>query len=46
MSKDVLDSIGKLEGIDISEAVLNVGVDDEFCQTKDFSTQMEGVSET
>lgn len=46
MSEDVLDSIGKLEGIDISEAVLNVGVDNELCQTKDFSTQVEGVSET
>lgn len=45
MSEDVLDGIGELEGIDVSETVLNVGVNDELSQTKDFSTQVEGVSE-
>ena len=46
MSKDVLDGIGELEGINISETVLNVGIDDEFSQTKDFTTQVEGVAKT
>jgi len=45
MSEDVLDGIGKLEGIDISETVLDVGVNDELSQTKDFSAQVESVSE-
>lgn len=45
MSEDILDGIGELEGIDIAETVLNVGVDDELGQTKDFSAQVEGISE-
>ena len=45
MSEDVLNSIGELEGIDIAETILDVGVNNEFSQTKDFSTQVEGVSE-
>jgi len=40
-----LDGIGKLEGVDISETVLNMGVNDELGQAKDFSAQVEGVSE-
>ena len=32
-----------MEGIDISGTVLNTGVDYEPCQTKDFSTRMDGV---
>jgi hypothetical protein len=46
MGEDVLNGIGELEGIDISETVLNVSVNDELGQTKNFSAQMEGVSET
>ena len=46
MGKDVLDGIGELECVDIPETVLNMGVDDELGQAKDFSTQVEGVSET
>ena len=46
MSEDVLDGIGELEGINVSETVLNVGIDDEFSQTKDFTTQVEGVAKT
>jgi len=45
MSEDVLDSIGELEGIDIAEAVLNMGVDDELGQTEDFSAQVKGIPE-
>ena len=45
MSEDVLNGIGELEGIDIAETILDVGVNNEFSQTKDFSTQVEGVSE-
>ena len=46
MSEDTLNGIGELEGIDIAETVLNVGVNDKLGRTKDFSTQVEGVSET
>ena len=45
MGEDVLDGIGELESVDISETVLNVGINDELGQTKNFSTQVEGVSE-
>lgn len=38
MGEDVLDSIGELEGVDIAETVLNVGINNELGQTKDFST--------
>lgn len=46
MGEDVLDGVRELEGIDISETVLNMSIDNELSQTKDFSTQVEGVSET
>ena len=45
MCEDVLDGIGKLEGVDISEAILDMGVNNELGQTKDFSAQVERVSE-
>jgi hypothetical protein len=43
--KHVLQSIGELEGIDVTETELNMGVDNELGETQDFSTQMESVSE-
>jgi hypothetical protein len=46
VSKDVLECVCELEGVDVAETVLNVGVDHELRETKDFTTQMEGVSET
>ena len=46
VGKDILNGIGELERIDISETVLNVSVNDEFGQPKNFSTQVESVSET
>jgi len=45
MGKDVLDGISKLESVDISETVLNVGVNDKLGQAKNFSAQVESVSE-
>ena len=45
MCEDVLDGNGKLEGVDISEAILDMGVNNELGQTKDFSAQVERVSE-
>lgn len=46
MSKNVLQSIGQLERIDIAEPKLYVGVNDKFSKTKNFTTQMECISET
>lgn len=46
MGKNVLQSIGQLEGIDIAEPKLYVGINDEFSKTKNFTTQMECISET
>ena len=37
MGEDVLDGIGELEGVDISETVLNVGIDDKLGEAKNFS---------
>lgn len=45
MGEDILDGIGELKSINIAETVLNVGVNDELGQTKDFSAQVESVSE-
>jgi len=45
MGEDVLDGISELESVDISETVLNVGVNDKLGQAKNFSAQVEGVSE-
>jgi len=45
MGEGVLDGIGELEGVDVPEAILNVGVNNELGQTKNFSTQVEGVPE-
>ena len=45
MGEDVLDGISELEGVDISETVLNMSVNDELREAKNFSAQVEGVSE-
>ena len=45
MGEDILDGVSKLEGVYISETVLNVGVNDELGRAKDFSARVEGVSE-
>ena len=44
MSKDILKSIGELEGIDVDETVLDVCVDDELGEAQDLAAQVEGVS--
>jgi len=44
--KDILQRIGELKSINITETELNVGIDDKFRETKDFTTQMESISET
>jgi hypothetical protein len=46
VSKDVLKCVGELEGIHITKTELNMGVDNQFGEPKDFTTQMEGISET
>ena len=45
MREDVLKGVRKLEGVDVTETVLDMGVDDELGQTKNFTAQVEGVSE-
>jgi hypothetical protein len=45
VSKGVLQTVSKLESVDVSKAVLDVRVDDELGETEDLSTQMERVSE-
>ncbi len=44
--KDVLYSIGELECIDVSKAVLHMGINNKLGQPKDFTAQMEGISES
>jgi hypothetical protein len=46
MCKDVLKGIGQLEGINIAETELNIGVHNQLRKTKDFTAEMEGVSES
>ena len=46
MGEDILNGVGELKGVDITETELYVGVDDQLRQTKDFTAQVEGVSET
>lgn len=46
MSKDVLERIGQLEGIDVTKAELNVGIDNKLSETKNFAAQVEGISKT
>lgn len=46
MGEDILNSISELEGVDIPQTVLNVSINDELGQTKNFSAQVEGISKT
>ena len=46
MGKDVLQSISKLESINVTKTELNIRIDDKLSQTKDFSTKVERISET
>jgi len=46
VGKHVLQTICKLEGIHVTKSELNMRVDNELGQSKNFSTKMEGVSES
>ena len=46
MSKDILQGVRELEGIHIAETELHMSIDDELGKTKNFSTEMERISET
>mmetsp|Transcript_21407 Transcript_21407/g.67173 ORF Transcript_21407/g.67173 Transcript_21407/m.67173 type:complete len:241 (+) Transcript_21407:4296-5018(+) len=45
VGEDVLEAVGKLEGVDVAEAVLDDGVDDELGEAEDLSNKVEGVAE-
>mmetsp|Transcript_66756 Transcript_66756/g.127143 ORF Transcript_66756/g.127143 Transcript_66756/m.127143 type:complete len:244 (-) Transcript_66756:1454-2185(-) len=46
MGKDVLQTICKLEGINVTQAELHMTVNNQLCQTHDFAAQMECISES
>ena len=46
MVEGVEDTICQLESIDVAQAVLNLGIDDQLGQTQNFSHQMERISKT
>jgi hypothetical protein len=43
--EDVLEAICQLEGLDVSQAVLDMRINDQLGHAKDLTTQMEGVTE-
>lgn len=45
MREDILKCVGQLESIDVAQAELNMRIHDELGETKNFSAQMERVSE-
>lgn len=44
--KYILKGIRELEGVNIAKTVLDMGIDDQLRQTKNFSTQVESIPET
>ena len=44
MREDVLKAVGELEGVYVSETVLDVRVYHQFGESEDFSAKMEGVT--
>lgn len=46
MRKDVLQSIGQLEGVNVAKSELDVCVDDKLGETQNFTAQVECVSKT
>jgi hypothetical protein len=46
MCENVLQGVSQLEGIDITETELDVCVNDEFGEAKDFAAEVKGVSES
>jgi hypothetical protein len=43
MRKGVLKSIRELEGVNVAKTVLDMGIDDEFCEAENLSTQVESI---
>ena len=46
MREYILEAVGQLERVNVSQSILDVWIYDEFGETQDFSAQMEGVAET
>jgi hypothetical protein len=46
MSEDVLESVRKLERVDVAETELDMRVDHELGQPQNLTTEMKGISET
>ena len=46
VGEEILQSVRKLESVDVTKSELDVRVDDELGQSQDFSAEMEGVSES
>ena len=42
----IQDAICQLKGVNVAKAVLNLSIDNQFCQAQDFSHQVEGVAKT
>ena len=45
VGKRVLHTVSKLECIHVTKAILDVGVDNQLCESEDLPTQVEGVAE-
>lgn len=43
MGEYVLKSVGKLKGVNISKAILNIGIHNKLCKSENFTTQVEGI---
>ncbi len=46
MGKNVLKSISKLEGIGVTQAILNISIHNKLGQAKDFTAKMERITES
>ena len=46
MGEDVLQRIGQLKGVYVTETKLDVCINNEFGEAKDLATKMESISET
>lgn len=46
VGKCVLQTIGKLEGINVAKTILNMRVNNKFGESKYLSTKMEGIAKT
>jgi hypothetical protein len=46
MGKYILNSVRKLKGIDVSKAILDVGVHNKLRESENFTTQVERISKS